>query len=143
MSAVDNLLKRKGAAEVETAEIIKDGERITVDRRRALSYVSRGLAEWAEGAEEPETTQQESTETPAPAAPASDAQVARDDAYAERSLKSLSKDELVEVAKHYDLDSDGTMVVLQERINDHLSAAPVAGATAGDVPLSGSDSDGN
>lgn len=143
MSAVENLLKRKGPATVETSEIIKDGESVTVDSRRARSLVSRGLAEYADDVEPTPAEPAAAVEPSTPAEAASDSQVARTDAHADRSLKALTKDELVEVAGHYELDTEGTKDVLIERINDHLSAAPVAGATAGNVPLSGSDSDGD
>lgn len=145
MSAVDNLLKRKGAATVETAEIIKDGEHLKVDRRRALSYVSRGLAEWAvESAEEPTESEQPAVEAPAPAAPAGDPQVAANDAQADyekyvRTLGDMTRAELVALAEEQGLAVGGN----KTELTDRLSAAYQAGATAEDVPLSESDSDGD
>lgn len=143
MSAVENLLKRKGPATVETSDIIKDGEPLTVDSRRARSLVSRGLAEYAEDAEAASEAAEDSTEPSPQEAPANSEQAERDDPHADRALTALKKDELVEVATHYGLDTDGTMTVLQDRINAHLSAASESGANAGDEPLSGSDSDGD
>jgi hypothetical protein len=144
VSAVEKLLKKKGPATVETAEIIKDGEHLKVDSRRARSLVSRGLAEYAvEGTEDPVGDLEVPTEPSPQPTPAEDQQVARTDAHADRSLKALTKDELIEVAGHYSLDTDGTKPDLIERINTHLTPASASaedGATAEDVPLSGSDS---
>lgn len=143
MSAVDNLLKKKGPATVESVEITQDGKTREVDSRRARSLVSRGLAEYSEGAEAPAEDSQASAEPSTQPPAAEDQQVARTDAHADRSLKALTKDELIEVSDHYSLDTEGTKPDLIERINDHLSTADVSGATAENVPLSGSDSDGN